>query len=130
MFSSAMNALRKYPVERIIVKESMCNPCPRTIVTHVSGLYTLPKGKGIKDKGNKIKNSKYHCLSSKINAILSVAFYLLKILCRGDSLWSPKNAYISDHIGQTRRSAPTINRIVAMMGRHGGLPLQSTELLR
>ena len=39
MFSSAMNALLKSHSERIIVKESMCNPCLRTTVTHVPGLY-------------------------------------------------------------------------------------------
>ena len=40
-----MNALLKYHSERIIVKESMCNPCHRTVVTHVSGLYK--KGEGL-----------------------------------------------------------------------------------
>jgi len=38
--------LLKFHLERIIVKESMCNPCPRTTVTHVSGLYRRGKGAG------------------------------------------------------------------------------------
>jgi hypothetical protein len=46
MSSSAMNALLKYLSERIIVKETICNPCPRTVLTLVSGLYIHFEGEG------------------------------------------------------------------------------------
>ena len=47
-----MNALLKYHSERIIVKEPMCNPCPRTVVTHMSGLYTWLEGKDLDESAH------------------------------------------------------------------------------